>query len=94
MKRNKKVITISVGLIALGSASMTTVNNATYELNSEPKDQTGLIETQELNSEMFQDLVAKSGVVLTKDALYAILGHTVSAEGVDAITAPSMMPLP
>jgi len=94
MKRNRKVITISVGLIVLGSVAMTSGDNATYKLNTEPKDRLRLLEIQEINSEMFQDLVAKSGVVLTEDALFTILGPTISAEGVDTVTAPSMMPLP
>ena len=94
MKRNKKVITISAGLIVLGSAAMTSVNNATYELNTKPEGRTGLTEAKELNSELFQDLVAKSGVVLTREALYVIPGYTIPSEGADIVTAPSMMPLP
>ena len=94
MKRNTKVITISAGLIVLGSAVAITANNATYELNTKPEDRRGLTEAKELNSEIFQDLVAKSGVVLTQEALYVIPGYTIPSEGADIVTAPSMMPLP
>ena len=94
MKRHKKVITISAGLIVLGSAVATSVDNATYELNMQPEGKTGLTETQKLGPELFQDLVAKSGIVLTQEALSVILGHTIPSEDVDIVTAPSMMPLP
>lgn len=94
MRRNTKIITISAGLIVLGSAVAATANNATYELNTKHEDRMGLTEAKELNSEIFQNLVAKSGVVLTQEALYIIQGYTVPSEGVDIVTAPSMMPLP
>ena len=94
MKRKEKVLSVSVGLIILSSAAIVYEDKAIYELKIQPEQRVGIIKTEEFNSEMFQVLVAKSGVILTKQSLSTMLLPAISADGFDAVTAPSMMTFP
>ena len=94
MKEKEKALSVLAGLIILSSAAIVSGDEAIYELKTQPEQRVGVIKTEEFNSEIFQVLVAKSGVILTKGSLSTMLGPAISAEGFDAVTAPSMMPFP
>ena len=91
MKGKKKARSVSVGLIILSLPAITSGDNVIYELKTQLEQKAEVIQAQKFNSEMFQDLVAKSGVVLTKDALSMMLDPAVSTDDIDAVTGPSMM---
>jgi len=87
VKRKAKALSIGAGVILLGLMASST---AIYELRILPEQKVEIAEAQGSSSKALQDLAATSGVVLTIDALRKMLGTAVSADDIDAVTAPSM----
>ena len=94
MKRSEKVLIISTGLMVLGLVVVASEHDAVHRLGIKPKAKLEVVQSQNFDSGTFHDLIAKSGVVVTRDALSIILGPSISSEKIDVVTAPSMMCLP
>ncbi len=65
-------------------------STANCELEILPEQGAEIAEPRGLGTKALQDIVAKSGMVLTIDSLRIALDTAVSADDIDAVTAPSM----
>jgi len=87
MKPKAKGLSIGAGVILLGSMANSIGNDA---LEIGPEQDVEIAQCQGTDVNALQDIVARYGMVLTIGSLQMLLGNAVSADDIDAVTAPSM----
>ena len=92
-RRKRKVLAISVGVIALSLIAVTQGDKIkhVYISMTEPEHQLEITKSEQYNTSTFQSLVEGPGVVLTKDSLLTILGPTAEKD-IDAVTTATPFP--